>query len=183
MSFLETIRRKRGMKELHRLYDRHRRVKQMNWDQVKTVGILYNATSPQLAATVKEFFRQLQSEGKQPHALGYVHVKDEKQVPAAAPGLDYFSRKDLDGKLLPVSSAAKQFIETPFDILFDLDVEQLFPLYAASHLSRAHLKAGLDIPSNRQLNLTIQLDTMQQPEALLKALIGNLVGYVREIRV
>jgi len=180
---METLRRKRGMKELHRLRDRHQPVKQVNWEQVKKVGVLYNAADPKIAEEAQEFFRFLQQEGKQPYTLGYMHINDQKQLPATRLGFDYFCRRSLDGKMLPTATVAKNFMEEPFDILFDLNIENLFPLHAVSVLSKAHLKAGLDLPENRHLHLTIQLDASQPVHTVLHYLIDNLKSYVREIYV
>lgn len=170
-------------KELEKMRSKRHRVQQVNWDQVKKVGILYNASHPGFAEKVLDLYRFLYAEGKQPFTLGYMDVKDEKQLPPARLGFDYFCRKQLNRKKLPDSVVTRNFIDEPFDVLLDLNVENILPLYAVSVLSRAKLKAGLALEENDHLNLTIELNPNAASQEVLNELVTQLQSYLREIYV
>jgi hypothetical protein len=75
-------------------------------------------------------------------AMGFVDRKTVHQSQYAQYGLDFFTRKDLNFKMIPSDPIVKNFIEEKFDILVNLNSGNSFPLKYISALSRAKFKVG-----------------------------------------
>jgi hypothetical protein len=75
--------------------------------------------------------------------LGYVH---DKQVPdhyLLRQGFNFFCTRDLDWFQRPTQQFALDFCTHAFDILFDLSIEEYFPLKYLAKLSPSSYKIGI----------------------------------------
>ncbi len=114
----------------------HRNKMFLNMQDAKTVGIVFNATDPADFDLVKKYIIYLKEMKKKVKAIGFY---DQKNLPAMAYSkleYDFFCQKDLTWHNSPSSLYVKNFIEDQYDILLDLNLDDLFPLRYISTLSK-----------------------------------------------
>lgn len=149
-----------------------------NLSKALDVGVLYYLHDEATYSLVSAFVKRLQEEGKHVKALGYVESKRLTGRFLPRLSYDFLYPSGLSWNFKPVSSHARDFIETKFDILIDLSMEDHLPLMFLSGLSRAAFKVGLDSgPRSDFLDLMIKL-----PEnGKLDDLIKHIHHYLSEI--
>jgi hypothetical protein len=114
-------------------------------DKVKKVGILWDATFENDFQHLAALNRQLSEMDKSVEVLTWV---PGKSVPDRLTGLSYmkFLRKgDLNWSFIPASVDAREFINTKFDLIIDINPSSLFQLLYIVSLSSAPMKVGPDI--------------------------------------
>ena len=129
----------------------HRDKMFMNMQDAKTVGIVFDATDNSHFELVKKYITYLRDLKKRVKAIGYY---DQKNTPAMAYSkleYDFFCRKDLNWCNVPNNIYAKNFMDDKFDILLDLNLNDLFPLRYISSLSKASLKVGKKSERNNSI--------------------------------
>ena len=84
-------------------------------------------------------------------------------------GYDFFCQKDLNWYNSPSSIYVKNFIGDKFDILLDLNLNDLFPLRYISSLSQANFKVGKKSDKNNSIfDLMIETDEKKGLKYFLK---------------
>jgi hypothetical protein len=127
--------------------------------KVKTIGILYNATSDQDYEIIKNYVRDLRSKAKEVLALGYVDSKKLPENRMMKLGLDFFTRKALNWKMKPGSTIVNNFISKDFDILICLNPENDLPLKYLSVFTKAKFKIGrYDRQNTRILDFMLSVE-------------------------
>lgn len=121
-----------------------RRVKLQNFNQARSIGLLYKERGESFYILVKQYVKYLKEEHgiRDIMALAYI---DDKQIPfwhVHKLEFDYFSKPDLDWRLKPGGSAVNDFIHRDFDILIDFTLEDVMPLMHILAKSRARFKVG-----------------------------------------
>jgi hypothetical protein len=114
-------------------------------EKVKKVGILWDASFENDFQHLAALNRQLNEMGKSVEVLTWV---PGKSVPDRLTGISYmrFLKKgDLNWAFIPVSTDAREFINTKFDLLIDINPSSLFHLLFITAVSTAPMKVGPDI--------------------------------------
>jgi len=117
-------------------------LKTTSFNQVKTIGILYNASLEETIKEVKHITKKLTAMGKEIYTLGFI---DKKVLP---PNLephtkeDYYCIKDLHWYRLPIKERIIRFANEPFDYLLNVYTADDLPLVGVSALSKAHCRLG-----------------------------------------
>ncbi len=146
MGLFVNLRSKAGRLMLHRRLETLKRMKQdFNFDSVRKIGILWDASFENDFQHLATLNRRLSEAGKSIEVIAWI---PGKTVPDRLTGLSYmkFLRKsDLNWAFFPVSDDARKFTETKFDLLIDINPTSLFPLTALAALSPATMKVGPDI--------------------------------------
>ena len=112
------------------------------FDQIKTIGIVYDATLDATTLEVKAITRKLMAMGKVIYTLGFI---DKKNLPLdLEPNTkeDYFCRQDLHWHNLPIKERISRFTNEPFDYLLNLSVSHQLPLISVSAQSKAKCRIG-----------------------------------------
>lgn len=110
----------------------------INWDDAHAIGILFDATELSVRQVVVAYKEKLMKEGKKVQLLGFFN--DDQNDPNFT--FHHFNRKQFDWALRPTSAEVREFIETPFDLLINLEpVTHSHSEYIAA-CSRAHLRVG-----------------------------------------
>ena len=127
---------------LHELRKFKREPEIVSFDDAKKIGIVYNASDESDSDCVKNYVKNVRSNFKKDIlAMGFV---DKNKLPAgqyAQFGLDFFTRKDLNFRMIPSNPIVTNFINEPFDILINLNGRS-FPLRYITAMSRARFKIG-----------------------------------------
>lgn len=159
LSFARNIREKAGRYILRREASRVlRNRKIINLDDATSIGILYYLPDENVYSKISDFVSQLQESGKKVKALGF--VKSRRLTGQFLPKLsyDFLYPSGLNWHCKPVSDAAKDFMDTDFDILLDLSMKNMLPLLYIAGLSKAKFKAGSQSDDRKpHLDLMISL--------------------------
>lgn len=121
---------------------RERTPNRFNFNAIKTVGILFDATSPEDFELLKRYVVYLREHRKKVKVLGFFSTKQIPEMAFSKLEYDFFSTKELNWFGKPSSVVIQNFIDEEFDLLIDLNVNDLFPLKYISALSKANFKVG-----------------------------------------
>ena len=128
-----------------------------NFSTARTAGILFTCSNEEDFNAVKDFKQFLENKNIRVDVLGYVH---EKQVPdyyLLRTGFNFFCLKDLNWYQKPTRPFALDFSIRKFDILFNLSIEEYFPLKYLSGISPAAYKIGIfEEPGEYDLMIGLQ---------------------------
>lgn len=150
------------------------------FDDAARIGILYDATDERDYEIVRSYVKQIRSVYKKDVlAMGYV---DKKQLPSgqfAQYGLDFFTRKDLDFRMIPTDPIVQNFIRESFDILINLNNGKSFPLRYIAALSRAKFRIGrYDKRNVACYEMMLHLP----PDTGIKTVIEETERYLRQVK-
>ena len=143
MKLIRYIQRLTGNFELHRKLrqvNRHKNIH--NFTTARSAGSLFSCQSEDEFEAVKEFKQYLESEAIDRSVLGFV---DDQEIPdhyLLRKGFQFFCLKDLKWSKVPGVPFVRDFSVKPFDILFDLSLEDHFPMNYILKLSPATYKIG-----------------------------------------
>ncbi len=153
----------------------HREKKFMNMEEAKTIGIVFEASDAGNFELVKKYITYLRDMKKKVKAIGYY---DQKNIPPMAYSkleYDFFCQKDLNWYNAPGNVYVKNFMEDKYDILLDLNLNDLFPLHYISTMSKASFKVGKRSEQNNSIfDLLIETDN----EKGLKYFLKNIDTYL-----
>ncbi len=120
----------------------HRTKMFVNMQDARSVGIVFDATQGSNFDLVKKYIVYLKEMKKRVKAIGFY---DQKVLPTMAYSkleYDFFCQKDLSWYNVPKNVYVKNFIQDDYDILLDLNLNDLFPLRYISTMSKAKFKVG-----------------------------------------
>ncbi len=143
MSRIKSIQEKLGRFSLKKERKRlQRNVKTFSIEKASTIGVVYNATNRNDAETVKKFVQYLREERKDVLSIGFIDSKDSSDM--VKPHLNYvfFDKRNLSKGLVPKGNDVENFINKPYSILIDLNIDDCFPIEYISSLSNAKFKVG-----------------------------------------
>ncbi len=158
MVFLKEIRKRTGRFILGWKVRRRSRNRQfVNLAEIMTVGVIFQATDNKDFESVNEFIKELKAEGKEISVIGYIESEKIPDSYLLRKGYQFFCTKQLNWYYSPKLPFIDDFIEKEFDLLINLSLDNLFPLYYLFALSKARLKAGKHFDSSEYSDLSIDI--------------------------
>jgi len=166
---------------------RNRRVRSLS--EIKTIGILYDATDREIYEYMNETVKRFREDLKKVSSLGFIDSKDDRDMLGSKLGFDFFNRKQLDYLLRPYSPVVQNFYMEEFDLLIDCNIENHWPLEYIMRKSNACLKVGVS-PSfynHYDLSFRIQFPISEPPYKreeklnILRQLFLNTKKYLHNI--
>ncbi len=145
MSFLKNIKlsfANRALKQELKAVTTIRKPIKFNFDQIKSVGIVFDATNVDDYEIVKRYVVYLREHSKKVKGIGFFSTKEIPVLTYFKLEYDFFSIKDLNWMGIPNSVVAKNFMDEEYDLLIDLNVHDHFSLKYISALSKAAFKVG-----------------------------------------
>jgi hypothetical protein len=142
----------------------------LNFDEVKTIGIVFEATDPAQFEIIKNYVVALKQKGKRVHGIGFY---DNKLIPEnvyySKTDFDLFSAKEINSMGEPVNPYIKTFISEVRDVLIDINFNQKYVLRHIAAHSYAKCKIGLNLPENAMVHdMLIAIDKDQGIEKYLE---------------
>lgn len=119
-----------------------RSVKSFSLEKASSIGVLYNATNRNDAETVKKFVQYLKEERKEVLSLGYIDSKDSSEMVSTHLNYVFFDNQQLSKTMVPFGNDIEKFIQEPYSILIDLNIESSFPIEYICSLSKAKFRVG-----------------------------------------
>lgn len=144
MEFGKNIRFKIGNSILRkRMDDKNRKVCYSNINQVRKIGIVWDASRISDFVYLSKFCQKMNERNIEVKILGYYAGKNLPDQYTAIRFLTCLRREELSFFYHPVSSESESFIKNRFDILIDINTDNVLPLKYISALSEAALKVGI----------------------------------------
>ncbi len=159
MNLMGKIRSKFGDYTLKRSVKKQtRKLKSCNLHQAKSIGILFDATQMVSFEIVKGLAKELSGNANDIMVLGYVDSKQMIDHYLIRKGFEFFTRNELNWYKKPHGETIDKFINKEFDILYYLNLEDLYPLRYILALSKAKFKTGKFIENDEYLDLMIDIE-------------------------
>lgn len=144
MEFLRNTRLKIGnsilVKKAARL---NRKVHYSNIGQVKTIGIVWDASRSQDFSSLSKFFQKMHDRGIDVRIIGYYPGNELPDQYTALRYLTCIRKDEISLFYLPNSQESEFFIKNRFDILIDINFDARLPLSFITSLSTSGFKVGL----------------------------------------
>jgi hypothetical protein len=164
MGVIKQLLKQWHLKQLHNRLDKANTQRlPVSYASAKSIGILFHAETEGALQTVQKFEQALVKNNKGVKVLAYCPDKlKQENFPYPT-----FGKKEISIAFEPKGEAAENFIQTPFDILFNLYMEESLPLGYISACSKAHLRVGtandktfyydlmIEVPEGKDLNYFI----------------------------
>ena len=119
-----------------------RKPNKFNFDNIKTIGIIFDATNTDDFEIVKRYVVYLREHLKKVKVIGYFSKKEIPALTYSKLEYDFFSAKELNWMGTPNSVVIRNFINEEYDLLIDLNIHDHFPLKYIAALSKASFKVG-----------------------------------------
>ena len=169
MAVFRKLRLSIGNYLLNRRLKKVKREKRLiGFESAKSVGVLFKTLNRNEFEEIRKFLHFLSENNSKVYALGFV---DHKKIPdfyLLSKGLNFFTRKELNIYFIPRSNSASEFIQKPLDILVDLSIDNNFPLYYLSCMSKAKLKIGKSSAKNDCYDLMFDTSKNNSVAALIE---------------
>jgi hypothetical protein len=170
MELFKRIRQFTGRKILASRAGRLNRKKRFNsLHNAHKIAIVWSAENDSDLKIINSFYQEMQKKGVQTDILCYYpgHILPDNLT--ALRHIDCFRRSDLNYFYIPVTPEIIEFINTPYEILIDINFGNHFPLQWISSLSMAELKIGSDDAGNNSfMDITIKLNERQETDYFLE---------------
>jgi hypothetical protein len=145
-----------------------RRRRASNFSEIKSIGIIYDATDRNAYQSVVQYIRLLKEERKHVATFGFINSKDKSQFLTPKLSDNYFSRFDINLLQLPKKEEIKSFIDEEFDLLIDLSTTTHLPLHYIFALSCARFKVSGNLAYQQEHgDLTIDISKQNTVEYLI----------------
>lgn len=118
---------------------------------------MFDATNPIFFETIKNLVKDLNHRKIEVTVLGYINHKLIPELYLYRKGFDFFTAEELNWQFLPESPVVEGFISKPFDILFNLSLEQSLPIRYVAGRSKARFKVSAFNEWEQLYDLTIDL--------------------------
>jgi hypothetical protein len=153
-----------------------RKVFYSNITMVKNIGIVWDASRSEEFSVLSRFNQKMQERNIKVKILGYFPGNELPDQYTAIRFLTCIRKNELDLVYNPISPEAKDFIKNRFEILIDINFNNLFPLTYISSLSNAGFKVGLFEPDtvNNPFDLMMEIKDPVDIESYLNQIIVYL---------
>jgi len=168
VKIFKKIRTKFGYFLLNKKANKLNRIKDFNnFNSAKTIGVIFNASKQDLYLKAKSFIENLSEKKISVSGLGYVLKRDSIEWYSQHKNIDFFSMEELTWYFKPNGITVNRFINTPFDILIDLTIEEDLTLNFIIGLSKARFRISPQYKVN-YADFMIKLDENSNIEYFIK---------------
>jgi Family of unknown function (DUF6913) len=181
MELLKEFRLKIGKAMLAKRVARARRgVHYSNFNNIRTIGIVWDASKPAEFSTLSRFHQKMHEMKIDVMILGYFPGKN---LPDQYTAIRYFrciKKDEINSFFQPDSSETSSFIKNPFDILIDINFDNEFPLKYVTSLSKARLKVGLYDPGSNDSVSDLMIELKKPVD--LESYLNQIIHYLEMIK-
>jgi hypothetical protein len=114
-----------------------------NFFNVRNIGIVWDASKIQEFPVLSRFHQKMHDRNIDVTVIGYYPGKELPDQYTAIRFLTCLRKEEVNFFYLPVSAEADKFTGIRFDILIDINFDNIFPLACVTVLSKAGFKVGL----------------------------------------
>ena len=156
---LKTIKNKYGHYVLNKEYKNKRKsIKFMNLNDAQSIGIIFNASKKENMDFIINFVKEIKNSSKEIKLLGFINNKQQDNFYNKFVYCDFFNLKDINWYGKPQKEKITDFINTNFDILIDLNLDDITSLDFVLVSSQAKFKVGkLNKTKNNYYDLSLDI--------------------------
>jgi hypothetical protein len=145
-------------------------------DQVKNIGIVWDASRIDDFACLTRFYQKMHENKTEVKILGFFPGKNLPNQLTAVRYLSIIKKDELNFFYHPVSADSNTFVNNRFDVLIDMNFKKLLPLQYISSLSNAGFKVGLfdSETGNTPFDLMMELKNPVNVEDYLNQVVHYL---------
>lgn len=166
----------RNISKLHADYKNN--VIVCNINNAKSIGIIYDATKEEDFKIIREYVQKLKEFVPEVQSLGYADIKKLENFHIQPKEFAFFCKKDINWYGKPKTEAIIEFVIKDFDILIDLNPQEIIPLRFVLAESAASFKVGR---KPERLDDLYHLMLEVKPDVDLKYLIEQINHYLEII--
>ncbi len=145
-----------------------------NFKTATDTAIVFDAADAESFRQIRDFGKFLGKMNIKTDMLGYVYADEIPADLLLWENCEVFCRKDLDVYFRPKKENVQKFMTREYDILFDLSMNNYFPVTYTTFLSLARFKTGRYKEEINDSDLMINIDR----EPTLRFLIEQTKNYV-----
>ena len=127
---------------LQQVNEMNRKQKQINLESARTVALLYYLTDEASYKTAESILSRLIEMNLKIRVVCYTDLKIAPHYFIPKITQDILTSKDVNWRYQPQKPFVKEFVDTEYDILIDLSLDDHLPLLYCAALSKAGLKVG-----------------------------------------
>jgi hypothetical protein len=174
MTAIKTLRDRFANKTLKRdLLSVRRQKKLSNFKTASKAGVLFYSVDQFTFKLVNEFVNYLNYNNIE--AFPLIIVDNEKLIDhyLYRKGFIFITKNDINWLQVPKGTDVDNFINSPYDILFNLSIDDYFPITYIQGLSKAKMKVGKLMEETEALDIGFDLTKEKQAQLELKNEIKN----------
>jgi hypothetical protein len=143
-------------------------------NDAKNIGIIFNATELSNIETIKKIYYKLKNEKNKIEILGFLNnntiVTNDK--------INFINIKNINWYKKPKKIFIENFINSEFDILLNLDLDNLITLQFVSVFSKAKFKIGCyDKINSKIFDFMISFNSIENREEYNIENLVNLINF------
>lgn len=116
--------------------------KNVSFKNARKIGLIAFVDSKDKLELVINFKKTLETHGPEVQVMAFAPFKIIPDYFNTQMQIEVFSKKDVNLFGIPKGKAVSQFIDKEFDMLIDLTIDDLVPLYYLAGMCKARIKAG-----------------------------------------
>lgn len=116
----------------------------MEFEKVKSVGVIFDASDEHKYKRAAHLIGYLKTHHKEVFAIGYISFKEVPHYADITLSYNYLLKKDISWYNFPQAKFTEDFLNKDFDLLIDLNFENIPVLRTLVMSSLAHCKIGLN---------------------------------------
>jgi hypothetical protein len=181
MEIFRNLRLGNGRAILQRRMSKNKRVVQYtNFVNVRTIGIVWDASNLSEFASLNRFHQKMQDAHIDVRIFGYFSGKILPDQYTALRYLVCIRKDELSRFYLPESKEATDFINTPFDVLIDINLTKELALTYVTSLSKAKIRIGLFEKGSAKQPYEIMLEL--NPPIDIDNYLAEVIKYLEMIK-
>lgn len=167
-NIIENIGEKLGYFILNSKINSDRRAIPVNFDNAKSIGIIFNADHHDTFKASTKFIKFLSEREISVSALGFADSRAVRDYYGDIVGFSFFSKKNTNWYNKPKSQLTDEFIKKKFDILINFSLENYFPIEYIVCSSKAKFKVGRFSPMFKYYDFMIDIGEENSLENLIE---------------
>lgn len=163
---------------LKQMNEMKRSLKPINLENARTVAVLYYLPDEATYKIMESILGKLYELNLKVRVVAYTNQKFNPHYFIPKITQDILTAKDVSWRFQPQKAFIKEFIETEYDILIDLSLNDHLPLLYCAGLSRAGLKVGR-FQEDHQLFYDLMIQT--GPDETIDSFVTQVIHYLSRI--
>ena len=163
---------------LQQVNEMNRKQKQINLESARTVALLYYLTDEASYKTAESILIRLIELNLKIRVVCYTDLKIAPHYFIPKITQDILTSKDVNWRYQPQKPFVKEFVDTEYDILIDLSLDDHLPLLYCAALSKAGLKVGR-FQEDHQLFYDLMIQT--GPDETIDSFSIQVIHYLSRI--
>lgn len=180
MTLIESLKSylvKRKVKQV--VGSKKRNLRLLEFEKVTSVGIIFDASDEKKYKRANHLIGYLKSKRKIVSAIGFVYLKELPHYADNTLSNNYLFKKDVNWYNYPKASFIDDFLNKEFDLLIDLNFDNIPSLRVITKYSLAHCKVGLNQGGEEEI-FDFMLEGISKDD--INLFLKELIKYLELIR-